>query len=135
MADSMMPPRGGDPMGGNPGGNPMDAMKSNMSIMNPVDMAGMKSPNHPGYIDPQKTTVRQYFQQNGVDVDGPVIQLVKFAQDQAGKANPIQKMRNISGQGGGSPGGMPPPQPQAGGQPGGAQGGSGLEALMSEMGG
>lgn len=135
MADAMRPPMGGVP--GSGGGDPMAAMKDNMSMMNPVDIAGMKSPNHPGYIDPQKTTVREYFEKNGVDVDGPIVQLVKFAQDQAGKANPIQKMRNIAGAGQ-SPGGAPPPAPGGGmpqgGGPGGP-GGSGLEALMGEMGG
>jgi hypothetical protein len=114
----------------------MGALKGNASMFNPVDIAGMKSPGHPMHVDPQKTTIRDYFKQQGVDVDGPVIQLVKFAQDQAGKANPINKMQNIAEQGGGGvpvpPGGqMRPPQ----GGPGGSPGGGGLESLMREMGG
>lgn len=111
------------------------AMKDNMSAFNPVDRAAMKSPGHPGYMDPQKTTVRQYFEQNGVDVDGPIIQLVKFAQDQATKANPINKMVNI-GRAGQEKGAMVPggPAAPAGGQAPQAQGSS-LEDIMAQLGG
>ena len=109
------------------------AMKENMSAFNPVDRAAMKSPGHPGYMDPQKTTVRQYFEQNGVDVDGPIIQLVKFAQDQATKANPINKMVNI-GRAGQEKGAMVPPAPMAQGQAPQPQGSS-LEDIMAQLGG
>ena len=140
MSDMQMggrPPMAGRPPmpGKQPDNQAMQALRGNASIFNPVDIAGMRSPGHPMHIDPQKTTIRDYFKQQGVDVDGPVIQLVKFAQDQAGKANPINKMQNMAQQGGGGmpvpPGGqMKPPQ----GPPGGSSGG-GLESLMREMGG
>lgn len=112
------------------------SLKDNASIFNPVDIAGMKSPGHPMYVDPQKTTIRDYFKQNGVDVDGPVIQLVKFAQNQAGKANPINKMQGMAKS---ANQGVPVPPMSGGGQPPGgspgASGGGGLEEMMRTLGG
>lgn len=84
------------------GGDPMSAMKQNMSIFNPVDATAMRES---GEITPQ-TTIREFFASKGVDVDGPVSQLVQFVQDQAKKASPLGKMQAIAGQGQG-------PQPQA----------------------
>ena len=145
MSDMQMggrPPMAGSPPmpGKQPDNQAMQALKGNASMFNPVDIAGMRSPGHPMHIDPQKTTIREYLTQQGVDVDGPVIQLVKFAQDQAGKANPINKMQNMAQQGGGGmpvpPGGqMKPPQGPPGGSPVGGSSGGGLESLMREMGG
>ncbi len=91
------------------GGNPMDAVKQNMSIFNPVDATAMRES---GEITPQ-TTIREFFASKGIDVDGPVTQLVQFVQDQAQKAQPINKMKAIAGQG---QGGQPPaPPPDLGG--------------------
>lgn len=71
-------------------------LKDNMSVYNPVDIAAMKTPGNPGYVDPEQTTIRDFFAQKGVDVDGPVSQLIKFAQGERKKANPIQKMQGIA---------------------------------------
>jgi hypothetical protein len=79
---------------GDPGAK--ENVKSNMSIFNPVDIAAMKTPGNPGQIDPQTTTIREFFDQQGVDVDGPLVQLVRFAQNQRQKANPINKMQGIA---------------------------------------
>lgn len=125
-------------------GNPRasENVKENMSVYNPVDIAAMKTPGNPGYVDPESTTIRDFFAQKGVDVDGPVSQLIKFAQGERKKANPIQKMQGIAGgaeKGGAFPG-MPPDQ--AGGDPRTAsrmpQGRSpevGLDELRKMMGG
>ena len=130
MSDPMMMNKGAPPSPG----PATQSLKDNASIFNPVDIAGMRSPGHPMNIDPQKTTIRQYFQQNGVDVDGPVIQLVKFAKDQAGKANPINKMQNMAGS---ANQGVPVPPMSGGmkGPPPGGSGGGGLEEMMRGLGG
>ena len=85
----------GQGMGGMSGGDAMGTVKQNMSIFNPVDAAAMRES---GEITPQ-TTIREFFAQKGVDVDGPVSQLVQFVQDQAKKAQPMGKMQAIAGQG------------------------------------
>jgi len=89
----------------------MGALKDNMSIFNPADAAAMKES---GEITAQ-TTIRDFFASKGVDVDGPITQLIQFAGDQAQKANPMNKMKAVAGQG--APPGMPPGMP-----PGGQQG-------------
>lgn len=103
----MMPPQGmggGMPPQGMPGGDAMSKVKENMSIFNPTDATMMRES---GQFSPDMT-VRDFFAQNGVDVDGPITQLLKFVQDQAQKASPLNKMRAIAGQG------APPAGPQAG---------------------
>lgn len=97
----MMPPQGMPQQG--MGGGAMDAVKQNMSIFNPVDAAAMREG---GQFSPDMT-VRDFFAQQGVDVDGPVTQLLQFVKDQAKKASPLGKMQAIAG-------GGQPPQPQAG---------------------
>lgn len=102
-----MPPGGPSPGGpppGGPGGNPMGVLKDNMSIFNPADAAAMKES---GEITVQ-TTIRDFFASKGVDVDGPITQLIQFAGDQAQKANPLNKMKAVAGQAPGGPPGMPP---------------------------
>jgi hypothetical protein len=101
----------------------MDAMKQNMSIFNPTDATIMRES---GQFNPNMT-VRDFFAQNGVDVDGPVIQLLKFVKDQAQKANPLNKMKAMAG---GGPQGQPPQAPQ-GMPPGAPQ--EGLGGLVKQM--
>ena len=118
--------------------NATENVKQNMSVYNPVDIAAMKSPGNPGYVDPEQTTIRDFFSQQGVDVDGPVSQLVKFAQDQKNKANPIQKMQGIAkgGQKGQPFPGMPQQAPgMANRQPQGRGPDVGLNELRQMMGG
>jgi len=100
-------------------------IQDNMSIFNPTDAAMMKQN---GQLDPNMS-IRDFFQMNGVDVDGPISQLVKFAQDQIGKANPLNKMQAIAGQGP-----MQQPQGQPQGLPQGQEQGSpDLNALLSGL--
>jgi hypothetical protein len=75
------------------GNGAMDRMRQNTSIFNPTDMAMMKQD---GKLS-SNMTVRDFFAQNGVDVDGPVSQLLKFAQDQVQKASPMSKMQAMAG--------------------------------------
>lgn len=111
------------------------SMKKNMSIFNPTDMAAMATPGHPGQVDPQKTTIREFFGGFGVDVDGPVIQLIDFTNKQVDNANPIKKMQNIAGT---SPEPMGPPTAgpaMANRMPQGAPTNASLEGLVGQLGG
>lgn len=130
------PPR---PMGGGAppsgmGGPPMgteDALRSKRSIFSGPDMAMAKQS---GELD--NMSLRDFFSQAGVDVDGPVTQLLQFVTDQMKNADPLEKMKGIAGstppmdplEGGGMPPGGPPPR---GGQPGG-MGGDPLDRLMGQ---
>ena len=87
--------------------NVMQDVKQNMSIFNPVDAAAMKES---GQFS-SNMSIRDFFAQQGVDVDGPVTQLLQFAKDQAKKASPLGKMQAIAGQG------APPAGQQAGQAP------------------
>lgn len=85
------------------------------------------------------TTVAQYLGQLGIDVNGPVQQLIDFAQKQQQNANPLQRVRNIAADAalqrggtpapGASPAAPPTEQPSPSGSPGGLQG------LMGRLGG
>lgn len=55
-------------------------------------------------------TVRQLFEQLGVDVDGPLSQLEAVMQQQQEKADPLNKAKALGGAG--SPQGQPPPPQQ-----------------------
>ena len=85
-----------------------DAMEANRSMLNPADLAAMKQQGDGGL------TVRDFLAKNGVDVDGPMSQLTKFAQKQTENAGALGKMRNIAGAG--QPPGMSPGM-GGGGQP------------------
>ena len=109
--------------------DPMETLKANRSVFNPVDASMMKQE---GEIRPDMT-VREYFAKLGVDVEGPVSQLIDMAKDQMGKADPMNKMKSIAG--GpmpgpkmGQPGGQPPQQPM-GRRPQAA----GMEGLLKTM--
>ena len=104
-----------------PGG---DVIKENASMLNPADLAGMKQGMTPG------GTVRDFMQKLGIDVDGPVEQLVEFGKKQLQGASAMGKMRNISG---GAPGGPPTAPPGAGApSPGGPPPG-GLDGLLGNL--
>jgi hypothetical protein len=133
MGDPMMKMgAGGPPQGMPPGGGSSPVMK-NMSALNPTDAAMMGSS---GQFTPDMT-VADYFQKLGIDVNGPVTQLVDFAKKQQENANPINKMRNIAAdtalQKGGQPPTMPGVKPMV--APPGQPSPSGLQGLMSKLGG
>jgi hypothetical protein len=111
-------------------------MKKNMSIFNPTDMAAMATPGHPGQVDPTKTTVREFFEGFGVDVDGPVMQLIDFTNKQVDNANPVKKMQNIAGTGTPPSSGPPTAGPEmANRMPQGAPTNASLEGLVGQLGG
>ena len=126
MADMQMPGKPMIPPGAPPGpqGNTEDKFEKNLSMFNPADAAMMKQR---GDIQPGMT-IRQFMQKQGLNVDGPVDQLIQFAQQQMKSASPLGKVQEISGgappMGGEMPQGMPPPG--GGGPPGGSPGLAGL---------
>lgn len=86
-------------------------LRQNRSMFNPTDMSMMKQE---GEITPDMT-IRDYFSKLGVDVDGPVTQLIEMGKQQMQKANPLNKMQAIAGGPKmGQPQGQPPPMPQGG---------------------
>ena len=104
MSDMMrqMPP-GGGMGGGRPAPGPQDVqakLQGSMSMFNPTDAAMMKK-----QIDP-KMTLRQFFESQGYNVDTTT--LIQFAQDQAQKAQPVNKAKMMGGQPPGQPSGQPP---------------------------
>jgi len=105
-----MPPSGGPPGGGMPGGpGGGDPIRDNASFMNPADLAMKKQE---GGIQPGMT-VRAFLEQQGIDVEGPIDQLTKFALKQSQNKNMRGKAQSMAG--GQPPGGPPPagpPQPQ-----------------------
>lgn len=108
-----------------------DPIQDNMSITNPADMAAMKQAKDSGQgqfagMDEQ-TSIRDFFGQLGIDVDGPVTQLAQFAKDQTQKGSPLGKMENIAGA---IPPGGPDLPPGVPAQPPGAGGAPGIDSLM-----
>jgi len=104
-----MPQMGGGMGGGRPAPGPQDVqskLQGSMSMFNPTDAAMMKK-----QIDP-KMTLRQFFESQGYNVDTTT--LIQFAQDQAQKAQPVNKAKMMGGQ--------PPGQPPMGGAMGGGMG-------------
>jgi hypothetical protein len=102
-----------------------------MSMNNPADLAAMKQAKDSGQgrfagMDEQ-TSIRDFFGQLGIDVDGPVTQLAQFAKDQVQKGNPLGKMENIAGA---IPPGGPDLPPGVPAQPPGAGGAPGIDSLM-----
>ena len=79
------------------------AMRSSESPLNPTDMMFRQSQGRG--VGPD-TTIRQFLQSYGVDVDGPVSQLQKLAQN----ARPQGKMQGMAG-------GRPAPQRPGGPSP------------------
>jgi hypothetical protein len=134
MSDPLAMLGKGSPGMGMGGSNPtMQTIEENRSMFNPTDLASMKTN---GEITPDMT-IRQFFESQGLDVEGPVTQLVEWQMSQIQKADPLNKMKAIAGKGGGNmqSGGMPPSP--AGGLPQGnkPQGGGGIAELMAATGG
>jgi hypothetical protein len=119
------PPQGSPPMGG--------PVNKNLSMLNPVDAVLMKAS---GQITPQ-TTVKEFLESKGIDLNGPVVQLTKLADQQVENANPINKMRNIAAdtalQKGGQPPTMPGVKPMV--APPGQPAPSGMNGLLNKLGG
>lgn len=124
-----MPPQG-QPMGG--GRQPSPMMK-NLSVLNPKDANLMANS---GQMSPDMS-VRDFLAQQGVDVDGPVTQLVDLAKKQASNANPMNKMRNMSADASLKPGGQPPTMPGVKPMvaPPGQPSPAGMEGLLNKLGG
>jgi hypothetical protein len=101
--------------------DPMAAIQSQQSIMNPTD-ASMMGQN--GEITPEMT-VREYLAKEGIDVEGPVTQLIDMAKGQMQMADPMNKMKAFAGR----PQPGQAPQPPAGRVPQGA----GMERLLNQM--
>lgn len=79
-----------------PGGQPdagqvMDNMRS---PMNPTDMAAMQEQGP--QIDPNTTTVRELMMMQGIDVDGPVSQLIQKVQEMEHNADPVNKAQAMA---------------------------------------
>lgn len=121
------PGPGGAPSPGGGGGSTEEVLRSKKSIFNPADMAMAKEE---GVLE---MPIREFFAMNGVDVDGPMSQMVKFVAEQAKNADPLNKMQAIArSQPPQDPleaGQAPPPQ---GGKPAPGGGGDPLERLMSQ---
>jgi hypothetical protein len=132
---SAMPPKSGMPPQGMPmsGGRQPGAVEKNLSVFNPTDAALMGSS---GKMSPNMT-VRDFLAQQGVDVEGPVTQLVELAKRQVGNADPMTKMRNISADASLKPGGQPQTMPGVKPMvaPPGQPAPAGMEGLLNKLGG
>ena len=108
-----------------------DSVMKNLSPMNPADkklMATQLSPD---------MTVREWLGKMGVDVDGPVTQLVEMGQRMQKNANPLEKMKSISADASLKQGGQPPTMPGVKPmvQPPGRPAPAGLEGIVNKLGG
>ena len=114
----MMQPQGNDPM---------TAIKQNQSMFNPVDGAMMKQT---GEITPDMS-IREFFAKKGVDVEGPITQLIEMGKAEMQKADPMNKMKAIAGgpKPGMPPHGQPPQMPQGRGP----QPAPGMGGLLKQM--
>lgn len=117
MQQMEQPPMGPD------AGQVMDQMRS---PMNPADMAAMSEQGP--QIDPSTTTVRQLMEMQGINVDGPVSQLIEKVQEMEGNADMGNKMEAMAGA-------PPAPNPmtakmQQGGMPPGGGGSPGLDDIL-----
>ena len=68
--------------------SPMQQMDADRSALNGVDMAARFGQNP---MDPENTTVREYLERMGIQVDGPVSQLLDWAKKQTALKQPGQK--------------------------------------------
>lgn len=129
MSDAMMPPGGGGM-----GGGPMSgAVGKNLSALTPGGAAAMAAANPAS----PNMTVRDYLAKLGINVDGPVQQLIDFAQKQQENANPINRIRNIAADTALQKGGQPPTRPGVKPmvQPPGQPSPSGMQGLLNRLGG
>jgi len=99
-------------------------VNANKSALNPMDASMMKQD---GEIDPNMP-IRDYLQKFGIDVEGPVSQLLEMYKNEKQKAGMQGKMGAIAG----GPGmGQPSPAPRS---PAPAPpGGGGMGALLGKM--
>ncbi|MFA5376774.1 MAG: hypothetical protein WC455_13580 [Dehalococcoidia bacterium] len=123
-------PGGGGPSGGS--GDPtQQIMKEKQSFLNPSDMGAMAAD---GAVTADMS-IRQFLESQGMDVEGPVTQLVEWQMKQMENADPLNKMKAIAGQGGANmqPSGQPPAP--AGRMPQGKKPamGAGLSGLQGAM--
>lgn len=116
----MSPPMGGDRGMGPTAGQ---VMEQSRSAFNPVDAAAMQQ----NPIDPNTTTVRQFFQAKGIDVDGPLVQLVDYAKNQIQNSSMAEKTKAMAGA-------APEPNPMEQKMAGGAPPGNAMDALMASGG-
>jgi len=128
------PMPGGAPMGrGGPAPSPVgDAIEQNRSIFNSADVASLAGNKQ---ITPE-TTVRDFLGFFGIDVEGPVTQLIDFQKNQIEKADPMKKMAAIAGAGKPAPE-SPAPTPMSQNRfPQGAKASvaPGLQGLVTQMG-
>ena len=127
MSDPRMMPPGGGPPPDMGGGDPVANMEQNRSMLNPADATMMMQE---GKIRPDMT-VREFLQSTmGVDVDGPVTQLIEASKKQLQNRTAIGKAANMAGPQGpqGRPGRPAFVQPGQGGPPPG-----GLDEMMGQM--
>lgn len=122
MSDPMMggmPQMGGQPP---PQNDARQNMEQNRSMLNPADATMMMQE---GKFRPDMT-VRDFLQESmGVDVDGPVSQLIEASKKQLQNRSAIGKTANMA-KGAGRPAFVPPGQNEPGMEPG-------LDAMMSQM--
>lgn len=137
MSDPMgaMPPKSGMPPQGLPmsGGRGPSPVEKNLSVFNPTDAALM---GVSGKMTPNMS-VRDFLAQQGIDVDGPVTQLVELAKRQMANADPLTKMRNIAADSSLKQGGQPPTMPGVKPMvaPPGQPAPAGMEGLLNKLGG
>ena len=89
--------------------DPMNMIREQRSMFNPTDASMMAQE---GEIRPDMS-IREFFASKGIDVEGPVTQLVEMAKGEMQKADPMNKMKAIAG---GPPQGQPPQGPPQMGQ-------------------
>ena len=92
------------------GENPYE---KNRSMLNPIDAASMASSGEVG--DPRNMSVADFLQSQGIDMNGPAIQLAQWAKKQVDNSNNVNKINNIANDARqGAPGGASQAGPTAG---------------------
>lgn len=81
-------------------------IEENMSFGNPTDLAMMKKA---GTVSPDMS-IRDFLASKGIDVDGPITQLERFAMKQMANSTMLGKAQNMSP----AAGAEQPPPPRAG---------------------
>ena len=102
--------------------DPMNMINENRSMFNPTDASMMAQE---GSMNPNMS-IREFFATKGVDVEGPVSQLIEMAKGEMQKADPMNKMKAIAG---GPPQGQAPQMPQGRGP----QPAPGMDGLLKQM--
>ena len=123
MRRPMPSPGGASPMGRNPmaspgGASPADragrgAMQATESMLSTGDSM-LRQTQGRGVT--QSTTVREFLEGYGINVEGPVDQLKQMARGALQNANPAGRMKNMAGMAGGGPAPQRPGGPSPMGQ-------------------